>query len=212
MIYKILNFCGNAFLLHNILKILYPEWYSNVVISIGFKLLRLFSYLEITFKKIKNMLISNMPEVNDSYVTEYILNGHILNKVFGEKIENKDFEELKMNMVLFKKYIKNNNNQGKIYVSMQETIKPSNVKFMSLELFTHETEYQIKLETDTHSYYTENMIIDKLFLEYYLINELDKNIHLNDDYKLMLVDNDVNIHELTRLSKIAIYENTYKIL
>jgi hypothetical protein len=211
MLYRILNVVGNALLMHHALKLICPVLYADISINIGFAFLKTFSYFEIKFNKIKKYIESSLPEPSEATITEFILDGKIVCQCVSSKNLPEGFEGLKYNMILFKKYI-NNNIIGKVYISLQELIKPSNVRFMSLELFTNEREYQIKLETDKHSYYVENMIIDKLFLQYYLINELKEENTLGDNYKLILVDNDVNIHELIVANKIMITDNNYIIL
>ena len=89
----------------------------------------------------------------------------------------------------------------------------SNLKFISI-LITHNNNktHQIELKTENYNHYIVNNILNKYFFMYYLINIL--NIEINNDnfdYKISLIDHNVNVIELTPKDYIIIKENDYEI-
>ena len=89
----------------------------------------------------------------------------------------------------------------------------SNLKFISM-LITHNNNktHQIELKTENYNHYIVNNILNKYFFMYYLINIL--NIEINNDnfdYKISLIDHNVNVIELTPKDYIIIKENDYEI-
>lgn len=90
--------------------------------------------------------------------------------------------------------------------------KLSNVRFMTVTLEYNSVSYTIDLKTDKANYYIVNNSLNQNFFKYYLKNVL--NVELvgdNFDYKLTILDNNVNFVTLSPDQTIVINENDYTI-
>jgi hypothetical protein len=88
----------------------------------------------------------------------------------------------------------------------------SKLKFMSMEITHNDKTHKIYLKTGTYNHYIVNNVLNQNFFKYYLINIL--NIEINNDnfdYKISIIDYNVNIFELTENHYIIIKENDYEI-
>ena len=95
------------------------------------------------------------------------------------------------------------------------TYTPSNIKFMSMELIYNNINYPIELKTDKYNHYIVNNKINSDFYKYYLNNNLNIQIEPSNnyfDYKVVLLDHNVNIIELTPNDELIIKENDYEII
>jgi hypothetical protein len=95
------------------------------------------------------------------------------------------------------------------------TYTPSNIKFMSMELTYNNINYPIELKTDKYNHYIVNNKINSDFYKYYLNNNLNIQIEPNNnffDYKVVVLDHNVNIIELTPNDELIIKENDYEII
>jgi hypothetical protein len=73
--------------------------------------------------------------------------------------------------------------------------------------------YPIELQNDTYNHYIINNKLNSEFYQYYLKNILNISIE-NDkfDYKVQLIDHNVNILELSPQQELLIKENDYEII
>lgn len=85
--------------------------------------------------------------------------------------------------------------------------------FMSLRLFWKENNFTIELKNDKHNFYIVNNVLDKKFFVYYLkyILNLD-NLEENITYKIELLDQDVNMRNLTDKDSIILNKENYIIV
>ena len=83
-------------------------------------------------------------------------------------------------------------------------------QFMS---YLHENKiYSINLKNNKYNYYIVNNCLNQLFLKYYLKNVLKTQINPDTfDYKLSIIDNNVNIMTLLPNQYIIIMEDDYQI-
>jgi hypothetical protein len=91
--------------------------------------------------------------------------------------------------------------------------KISNIKFISMDLSYNSQIYPIELQNDTYNHYIINNKLNSEFYQYYLKNILNISIE-NDkfDYKVQLIDHNVNILELSPQQELLIKENDYEII
>jgi hypothetical protein len=88
----------------------------------------------------------------------------------------------------------------------------SDIKFIAIELIYNNISYPIQLKTDTINYYTVGTILNKNFFKYYLINVLNIKLAENNlDYKIIIVDHNVNMVEVTPDQSIIIKDTNYEI-
>ncbi len=88
----------------------------------------------------------------------------------------------------------------------------SESRFISIECNYNNNNYPIELKTDKYNFYTENTIINKNFIKYYLINILnlkEDNLPKNIKYTLNIIDHSVNCHTLTEEHCIQLDQKTY---
>ena len=91
--------------------------------------------------------------------------------------------------------------------------KHSTIKFFSVELEYKDTIHSIELTNENYNHYIVNNVLNKHFFKYYLINVLNIEIDKNTfDYKLSVIDHNVNIVELTQNDSLIIKENNYELI
>jgi len=89
----------------------------------------------------------------------------------------------------------------------------SNIKFISMELTYNDTPYQVELKNDIYNHYIVNNVLNDEFFKYYLLNVLKVEItNDNFDYKVFVIDHNVNMFELSPTSHIIIKENDYEFI
>ena len=84
-----------------------------------------------------------------------------------------------------------------------------------MELTYNNQIYTIKLETDTYNHYYVGNTIDAHFFKYYLANVVNLIIDTDDDsfdYTVQIIDQEVNIINLTSDHSIVLEANSYKIM
>jgi len=73
---------------------------------------------------------------------------------------------------------------------------------------------KISLATDKYSYLVKNNIIDKKFLKYFMkkhysVEIADNDRHLLQNYRLKVIDNDININIYDSSDQVVILDNSY---
>ena len=100
------------------------------------------------------------------------------------------------------------------YTSFPTTFdyKLSNISFMSIELEHENKIHSINLKNNKYNYYIVNNCLNKMFFKYYIKNVLKTQINTDTfDYKLSIIDNNVNIITLLPNQYILILEDDYQI-
>ena len=214
---------------------------NNLNISImclGYNLVYCYSLAQIKYNKIKNVVstltntmintLINSSKItilkkeniytittydSGSKVNELILNLNDSLDIVSWKLENKDIFDL---IIVSDK--KDESEQiNKIHYTefpqILDDYKHSTIKFFSVELEYKDTIHSIELTNENYNHYIVNNVLNKHFFKYYLINVLNIEIDKNTfDYKLSVIDHNVNIVELTQNDSLIIKENNYELI
>ena len=214
---------------------------NNLNISImclGYNLVYCYSLAQIKYNKIKNVVstltntmintLINSSKItilkkeniytittydSGSKVNELILNLNDSLDIVSWKLENKD------NFDLIIVSDKKDGSEQINYIHYTEfpqildDYKHSTIKFFSVELEYKDTIHSIELTNENYNHYIVNNVLNKDFFKYYLTNVLNIEIDKNTfDYKLSVIDHNVNIVELTQNDSLIIKENNYELI
>lgn len=206
---------------------------SPLAIKLGYNLLHGFSICQIQFNKIINMFESLkmkcynylkdngwIVEIKTQMIKVIDENGNITNTLitsnmtpldFSSNILDKDSGEC---LLLCDK----NFDTGCVNYIWHEKMtttqdyKVSNVKFMMVELEHNDKKYMITLKDDSVNYYIVNNSLNQNFFKYYIKNVIKSDIiEDNFDYKVTIIDHNVNFIILLPHQQLIILENDYKI-
>ena len=144
---------------------------------------------------------------------DYLSNSDTLSDIANCLLENKDIFDL---IIVSDK--KDESEQiNKIHYTefpqILDDYKHSTIKFFSVELEYKDTIHSIELTNENYNHYIVNNVLNKAFFKYYLTNVLNIEIDKNTfDYKLSVIDHNVNIVELTQNDSLIIKENNYELI
>jgi len=178
-------------LLHDYIKVNYPEQYNYVFINLGYYSLYVFTKFQIIFNKTNKQItsvINNSPflttliqKINitkNPFDLEFIKNGEIIDSCYvssfyksNMKINEETFE--KCDFAVFSDYENSNDNcVNKKIINSTSNIdlncKTSNIKFILFEVSINGKDYKIDLKNENYNYYVIDNIIDFNFIIYYL--------------------------------------------
>jgi hypothetical protein len=185
--------------INNYLKNLFS---NEFIINIGFKLVYLYSYCEILFKKYCPPLLTN--------------NTNTENQLFmyknGKLTEKDDYDLLIYN----RKSNKNNRFNIKCIINDTERIDNyytlTNYKFISFTINYLGDEYEVQLYSPNYTYYVVNNCINKEFIKYYLVNYCNLDISNTDfSYTTIILDENMNVVSFTENDKLILFYDTYTI-
>jgi hypothetical protein len=209
---------------------------SEFLVNLGYKGIYAYSLLQIKYKTLCDYLLPYVEEIKQkvlenqgteikTHVELVCKDGRIINKMIVSKVLDditKDdiTNHLDDNVELM--IIKDNNKRecsktqtSKICVTNKndENINNdiSNIRFIDLSLVHKGNTHKIDLKNDKHDFYVVNNKIDETFLKYYLTNILQINLRDDFEYKLQLLDHEVNISLLDNNHSIIIEKDGYKI-
>jgi hypothetical protein len=222
-----------AILLNDYLKRNYPNKYQEMLVSISYNLIYLYSKAQILYAnliKVLNKKIEENPNLlklkNDldllmkpktGIVTmlEYVRNGNPINIISDKSDDNCDFTIYSWlddtNTCINKKLIYD----SKESLSFSEV---SEIKFLLVEFKIGEnSSHKIDLKTDEYNFYMVGNNFTKQFFIYYLkqILKISEEIKDDDKFSLKVIDYEVNTHELDFTDKnesILLEKNGYKLL
>jgi hypothetical protein len=222
-----------AILLNDYLKRNYPNKYQEMLVSLSYNLIYLYSKAQILYAnliKVLNKKIEENPNLlklkNDldllmkpktGIVTmlEYVRNGNPINIISDKSDDNCDFTIYSWlddtNTCINKKLIYD----SKESLSFSEV---SEIKFLLVELkIGDNSSHKIDLKTDEYNFYMVGNSFTKQFFIYYLKQILKINEEIKDDdkFSLKVIDHEVNTHELDFTDKnesILLEKNGYKLL
>lgn len=225
---KVFNLsCQNNYI--NSVKNILTTKITSLMITLGYNCLYIYSLGNIQFNKINRQFILLLSYLKENKIlTETIIintfilidaNGNKINEIMSNK-NNIEFIKLECNkhnysgLVLMDK-----NNETKcvnnvFYTSFPTTFdyKLSNISFMSIELEHENKIHSINLKNNKYNYYIVNNCLNKMFFKYYIKNVLKTQINTDTfDYKLSIIDNNVNIITLLPNQYILILEDDYQI-
>ena len=189
---------------------------TPLMITLGYNCLYICSLCNITFNRIKNKILS-----------EKIINMLVLIDENGNKINKYQF--FKNNIEFIKLGCKEHNYSGLFlmdtnvettcvnnvfYTSFPTSFdyKVSKIRFILIDLEYENKIYRINLINNKYNYYIVNNCLNKMFFKYYIKNVLKTQINTDTfDYKLSIIDNNVNIITLLPNQYILILEDDYQI-
>lgn len=89
----------------------------------------------------------------------------------------------------------------------------SNVNFLSIEMEYDNKSYKIVLKNDIWNYYIVGNVLNHNFFKYYLNTKLDVKVdETNFEYKINIIDHNVNFVTITERQYIVFGETDYQIL
>lgn len=185
----------------------------------------IYGYVMPYIEDIKQMVSRDNSTEIKTHVELVCKDGRIINKVIVSKVLdditkddiNEHLHDKVEMMVIKDKNNTNNSSSSKICVSSKNDDNIiinndiSNIRFIDLSLIHNGSTHKIDLKNDEHNFYVVNNKIDETFLKYYLTNILQINLHPNFEYKLQLLDHEVNISFLDNNHSIIIEKDGYKI-
>ena len=225
---KVFNLsCQNNYI--NSLKNILTTKITSLMITLGYNCLYIYSLGNIQFNKINRQFILLLSYLKENKIlTETIIintfilidaNGNKINEIMSNK-NNIEFIKLECNKHNYSGLIlMDKNNETKcvnnvFYTSFPTTFdyKLSNISFMSIELEHENKIHSINLKNNKYNYYIVNNCLNKMFFKYYIKNVLKTQINTDTfDYKLSIIDNNVNIITLLPNQYILILEDDYQI-
>jgi hypothetical protein len=221
-------------LFNEYLKTNYPIKHSECMIFICYNSLYFYSLLQIKYNKIKKIILYKIPELN-KLNTKYadnndndiniILDGKIIKNINKDNIINKSVEEIQnlyniqtYDFLIYsensKKCILNFNLNG-VFKEEDFICESSDFKFISSEIILKDKRINIDFKVNNHNYYLINNIFDAkfiLFFMYEYYNEEVKYLDISEilEYKLEILDQNVNKDIFDKFSKIKINESNYE--
>lgn len=164
------------------------------------------------FDVLKNYFLSDF--INDYDTDEYLYyvkDGIIIDSCFTHLIEkNKD--------IVYDFILYNNNNCGIINkkIPYHLNYEFTSYKFIQIMIDFQDNNMEIHLSNNDYNYYIVNNFIDSSFILYFLrthytsqVYQYDNNYLLN--YKLTIIDYDVNFFEIDNTQTITFKENKYDV-
>jgi len=210
----------------------------QVIIKISYNVLYGFSVCQIQFNKIKNMIepykkkaidylkhnniildiklqFLNLIDKNGNINTTFIIS----DKSYGLDVLESIFDNETVSGAVLNDKNAETGCVNKIYMEKCPTIidkkfdyKLSKINFMMVELEHNDEKHKIELKNDEHNYYIVNNSLNQNFFKYYLKNILKTRINEGDfDYKVTIIDNNVNFITLLPHQYIVIDEHSYTI-
>jgi hypothetical protein len=225
---KVFNLsCQNNYI--NSVKNILTTKITSLMITLGYNCLYIYSLGNIQFNKINRQFILLLSYLKENKIlTETIIintfilidaNGNKINEIMSNK-NNIEFIKLECNkhnysgLVLMDKNTETKCVNNVFYTSFPTTFdyKLSNISFMSIELEHENKIHSINLKNNKYNYYIVNNCLNKMFFKYYIKNVLKTQINTDTfDYKLSIIDNNVNIITLLPNQYILILEDDYQI-
>jgi hypothetical protein len=225
---KVFNLsCQNNYI--NSVKNILTTKITSLMITLGYNCLYIYSLGNIQFNKINRQFILLLSYLKENKIlTETIIintfilidaNGNKINEIMSNK-NNVEFIKLECNkhnysgLVLMDKNTETKCVNNVFYTSFPTTFdyKLSNISFMSIELEHENKIHSINLKNNKYNYYIVNNCLNKMFFKYYIKNVLKTQINTDTfDYKLSIIDNNVNIITLLPNQYILILEDDYQI-
>jgi hypothetical protein len=155
----------------------------------------------ISLEYYKDGILCHYVEVED-YVQIEDINNHIRREIYDYIVVSL----YKLNKMYIHKCICSNTTND---LSLEE----SELRFISLSVNYNGEEYKLDLINNKTNYYVVNNVINKLFVKYYLENIYKiKGLSNEIKYDIHLIDNEVNIKNLTEEHSIVIYKDNYTII
>jgi hypothetical protein len=222
--YCIFLFCKETmiFLQEDILYDFVGLLYSKInVYNISYNLLYFVSLCQIKVRQLTNQINKLVLTYKKDHISlEYYKDGFLYR--YFEMDDYTRFDDIKESydyiVVSLHKYDKELNEMYiHKYICSNLTnnlnLEESDLRFISLSVNYNGEEYKLELRNNKINYYVVNNVINKLFVKYYLENIYKiKGLSNEIKYDIHLIDNEVNIKNLTEEYSIVIYKDHYTII
>ena len=208
------------------------------IMCLGYNLVYCYSLAQIKCNKIKNVVINTKIGLNITILWTALINRLNEDKIYkittykdGSKVnelmlKSNDSSDIANCLLEIKDIFdliivsdkKDESEQiNKIHYTefpqILDDYKHSTIKFFSIELEYKDTIHSIELTNENYNHYIVNNVLNKEFFKYYLTNVLNIEIDKNTfDYKLSIIDHNVNVVELTQTDSLVIKENDYELI
>ena len=210
-----------------------------ILINAGYNIIYIYSLHQIYVNKIisivnliyrslmtilkKQNLVSN-DETKCMQILSFYKNGKEFDQIIYENNKQKNFKcfieeltpEIDYDLLILSDKVETPNIINKVHYSEcpdTTDYTTSNIKFISMELTYNDTPYPVELKNDIYNHYIVNNVLNDEFFKYYLLNVLKVEINNdNFDYKVFVIDHNVNMFELSPTSHIIIKENDYEFI
>lgn len=193
-----------------------PELFYKMMYNIMYY----FSVCQIKFKKLYTYIDTNFLQLIQDKDTSKIKVQYYINGKLQMSETIKERKVIDSSFTKFDLLIVSENGLSRVITrsssfnigSVVET-KESKTKFIALTVSYNGEKYPIYLKEDNYNYYVINNVIDKSFLQFYLVNVLNLDIDINNfSYELEIIDNDVNIQVIDDVKHVILNEDGYTIV
>jgi len=205
---------------------------KNILMSLGYESIYYYSFLQIKVKNIYEKLQPHINEIRKMLIKPEIpkikteieiihKDGTIKNKIDIAKVLHEiKFDDVKGNLddnfelMIVTSQNNESNCKNKLCctnITNDVSYDLSNIKFIDLSITHNNKIYNIDLKNENHNFYVVNNKINKSFLRYYLVNILKLDVSEEFNYKLQLMDHQVNILHLDESHDIVIEKDNYRI-
>lgn len=197
-----------ACLLNDYLKRTYPKHYDDLLVSVSFNAIYMFSVIQIKLKNVQKYLYMTNPRIAELLEIynkiqiknniDYVLDGKIIYST--SRCGSKTDIPTIFDFIIYSDYTSTDNNK-KILEHITENqddcdYEKSDIKFMLVELKIVDNIYKIDLKTVSFNFYIVGNRFTKQFFKYYLTEILKQNEQIGNDndskWSLKIIDHDVN--------------------
>ena len=215
-----------AFFLNGYLKRKYPKQYDDLLVSVSFNTIYMFSVIQIKIKNAQKYLYMTNPRIaelleiygrgQNKNNIDYVLDGKIIYSTSNVSLKT-DQLLLDKDFIIYSDYACQDINK-KIMDNLDDfDCEKSDVKFMLVELKIGENIYKIDFKTDSFNFYLSGNCFTKKFFLYYLDEILKSREQVDSDNKwsLKIIDHNVDTIEMEFTDKnesILLVKTDYKLL
>lgn len=191
-----------------------PEYFYEMMYGVIYY----FSVCQIKINKLYTYINTNVQFLKDTsnndIKKEYYINGKLQ---FSEttkerKVFDSNYTDFDLLVVIDNGLSRVVTKSSSFNIGTIVETKESKTKFIALTVSYNGEKYPIYLKEGNYNYYVINNVIDKAFLQYYLVNILNLEIDIkNFSYELEMIDNDVNIQIFDETKRVLLNEDGYAI-
>ena len=221
------------------LKNKYPDDYNNYIISISYNVIFIYSKAQLitmkVFRFIQTYMDSfkkNYPELSNLFLSickdneyvEFIKDCEVFLKTTLDNINKINTNIYNSDFILLTKIDENNIKNKRIYYNLPDDndisiIEKSNVTFILVELIIQNYTIVLHFKNDVYNYLIIGNEIDFTFLIYFLkthykheYEKLDFDDLSEKDFKMRIIDGNINNYEFDMSSKIKINHFDFQII
>ena len=197
-------------LINGVGLLLFVKYCFDNKTNICYNLIYLFSSIQIQLQKLK--VKSKREYIENCYFDCVDYNNNVSQTNCIENVC-----DLQQSVIMSQKYkmivYNNNNNKICFYPPTKYDLnyELSNISFISFKLITDSNEHTIKLSTPEYNFYIVNNVINFEFIKYYLNTYLNIKLLDDDEYKIEIVDDSVNFHNINKTNEIIFQKDSYTI-